>query len=81
MDEKKWQVVVDLIKLGAVLLPPALDAYREACKRIAKMVEEGRDPTPEEHAELNKVLNELHESIQKPIEGDSEDNIGGDFHD
>jgi hypothetical protein len=44
--------LVDLIAAGLLLIGEDKERYERLSKSIRKMVEEGREPTPEEEAEL-----------------------------
>ena len=55
--------LVDLVALGAGLAPDILARYREVSASVKAMVEEGRDPTPREWAELDAETNRLLDDI------------------
>lgn len=56
--------LIDLIALGATLAPGIMARYRDISARIRVMVEEGRDPTPDEWADLDAETDDLFRQIQ-----------------
>ena len=45
--------LVDLLAMGVQLAPEIRARFDDASARVKRMVEEGRDPTPEEWAEID----------------------------
>lgn len=72
MEPKQgWKLVIsliDIIALGVQMAPAVLSAYNNARNKINAIVDAGRNPTPTEHEELNKILNDLRAILQAPIE-------------
>lgn len=60
--------LIDIIALGIQLAPKVLEAYNKARAKVQQFIDEDRDPTPEEHEELNKLINVLREELHKPID-------------
>jgi hypothetical protein len=56
--------LIDLIALGATLAPGIMARYRDISARIRVMVEEDRDPTPDEWADLDAETDDLFRQIQ-----------------
>lgn len=70
-NSKQWKLVinlVDIIALGIQMAPTVYSAYTKARGKIQQIVDEGREPTLEEHEELNKLINDLRGELHKPIE-------------
>ena len=53
-----------MIALGASLAPEIMARYRDTSAKVRTMVEEGRDPSPEEWAELDAETEDLFRKIQ-----------------
>lgn len=51
--------IVDLVATAAVMLPEIRARYDALSGMVKTMVEEGRDPTPEEWAALNDETDDL----------------------
>lgn len=51
--------IVDLVATAAVMLPEIRARYDTLSSMVKTMVEEGRDPTPEEWAALNAETDDL----------------------
>ncbi len=61
-----WKIVLpvlDIIAAAIKMAPAVLDAYQNARTKINQIISEGRDPTPEEHAQLNDLVNKLRADI------------------
>lgn len=56
--------LLDMIALGASLAPEIMARYRDTSAKVRTMVEEGRDPSPEEWAELDAETEDLFRQIQ-----------------
>ena len=56
--------LLDLIALGASLAPEIMARYRDVSAKVRAMVEEDRDPTPEEWGELDAETEDLYRRIQ-----------------
>ncbi len=56
--------LLDMIALGASLAPEIMARYRDTSAKVRTMVEEGRDPSPEEWAELDAETEDLFRKIQ-----------------
>lgn len=70
MEDKNWKVVVnliDIIALGIQMAPAVLTAYNKARAKIQTFIDENRNPTEQEHEELNQLINVLRESIHAPL--------------
>ena len=59
--------LIDILALGVAMAPQIRADYEATKAKIAKWVEEGRDPTPEEHAEINKQIDDLTAAFLRPI--------------
>ncbi len=57
--------LLDLIALGASLAPEIMARYRDISAKVRTMVEEDRDPTPEEWGELDAETEDLFRRIQE----------------
>lgn len=60
----KANLILQLINLGVAAAQAVPEAVAAAAK-VRQMVEEGRDPTPEEVAALAAVTADLHERVQR----------------
>lgn len=70
MDSKNWKLVlnlIDLLVIGMKIAPEVLKAYQEARAKINLIAAEDREPTAEEHEELNALINASFNSLMKPI--------------
>lgn len=56
--------IVDLVATAAVMLPEVRARYDALSAMVKLMVEEGRDPTPEEWAALNDETDSLMEQLR-----------------
>ncbi len=56
--------LLDMIALGASLAPEIMARYRDTSAKVRTMVEEGRDPTPDEWADLDAETDDLFRQIQ-----------------
>jgi deoxycytidylate deaminase len=69
-EGSQWKLVInllDILALGLAATPAVMKAYNDARGRVQKVVDEQRDPTAEEHAEINAIINNLRESIHAPL--------------
>lgn len=55
--------LLDIVALGARLAPDILVEYRSLSEAVKKMLDEGRDPTPAEWADLDARTAKLLEEI------------------
>lgn len=75
-ESKQWKLVVnliDIIALGIQMAPAVYSAYQKARGKIDEIISENREPTLEEHEELNALINTLRETLHKPIDEPTED--------
>ncbi len=56
---------LDLLVLGIQAAPAVRRAFGDITLSVRGMVEEGRDPTPEEWAQLDKLRDTIHHQIQR----------------
>ena len=59
--------LIDLLALGVAMAPQIRAKYIETKAKIDQMVAEGRDPTPDEHAEVDAAIASLTEAFMRPI--------------
>ncbi len=56
---------LDLLVLGLEMAPAIRAAFSTVTRDVEIMLEEDRDPTPEEWARLDELRNTIHRSIQE----------------
>lgn len=59
--------LIDLLIAGVEMAPTVLAAYTQARNKLQQVVAEGREPTLEEHDELNALINNLRNDIHAPM--------------
>ena len=59
--------LLEVLLLGLTLTPDVLAGFRRKKTLLERMVAEGRDPTPEESAELDGEIESLRAGFHKPI--------------
>lgn len=70
MENKNWNVVmnlIDIIALGISMAPAVWDVYHKARMKIQTIIDEKRNPTEQEHEELNQLINDLRASIHDSL--------------
>lgn len=55
---------LDLISLGLTAIPELVSAISANRKLLGNIINEGREPTPEEFAEIDKLIDDLHNQLQ-----------------
>ncbi len=55
---------LDLLVLGIEMAPAVRSAFQSITDSVRLMVEEDRDPTPAEWAQLDELRDQVHRSIQ-----------------
>ena len=56
---------LDLLVLGIEMAPAIRGAFMDVTLAVRRMAEEGRDPTPEEWAQLDTLRDTIHWKIQE----------------
>ena len=59
--------LVDALLLGLTLAPEIMARFQRTKGLLERMVAEGRDPTPEETAEIDGEIDSLRAGFHKPI--------------
>ena len=59
--------LLEVMSLGLTVGPQIAGQIKGNLSKLRTMVEEGRDPTPEEWAEIDKDIESLRSALHKPI--------------
>jgi len=71
--DRQWRLVVnllDIVVLGIKMAPAVYSAYQKARGKLEQIITESRDPTLEEHEELNAMINALRTNLHKDVSFD-----------
>jgi len=59
--------LLEVLSLGLVVGPQIKRQFDKDVGLLKQMVEEGRDPTPSESADIDSDIDKLREELHKPI--------------